>query len=280
MTRTVGHAVSGDGPVVILVHSSVSGRRQWRSLTGALEDRFRVVALDLIGYGDTPAWTARRSQRLEDQAALIHALADEVGPPLALVGHSFGASVALCAAAELGECLPGLVLLEPNPFSLLREHGLREYDEAAALRDVVKAAQRTDDWAVAAAQFADYWNGAGTWAEMPPERREAFAHALPPNAHEWDAVMSAPATRHVAAVRATTHVVSARNTVAPIAKIVALLGRLRPDWSCSRVDEGGHMAPLTRPDLVDPVVAAALDELAAVSAGPAVVSQRSRCSRV
>ena len=105
----VGHGRSGDGPVVVLVHSSVSGRRQWRSLTSALEDRFQVVAIDLIGYGDRPPWGGNRPQQLSDQSALIHEVSEQIGTPLALVGHSFGASVALCAAAELGNRLDGLV---------------------------------------------------------------------------------------------------------------------------------------------------------------------------
>lgn len=255
--------MSGDGPLVVLLHSSVSGRRQWRALTALLEDRFRVVALDLIGYGGTPPWTEPRPQELSDQAALVHAVAEEAGAPLALVGHSFGASVALCAAAELGDRLTGLILLEPNPFSLLRETGAAEYEEAAALRDAVKSAGDAGAWAAAAERFADYWNGAGTWAAMSAERRDAFARALPPNYHEWDAVMAAPAQRYVAAVSAATHVVTARDTVAPIAAIAAALERLRPDWRFARVDRGGHMAPLTAPELVNPLVVAALDGLSA-----------------
>lgn len=258
----IGYSVSGDGPVVVLVHSSVSGRRQWRSLTAVLEDRFRVIAIDLIGYGETPAWNDPRAQRLSDQSALIHRAAAEFGAPMALVGHSFGASVALCAAAELNGRLPGLILLEPNPFSLLRESRADEYDEAAALRDTVKSAGEAGGWSTAAERFADYWNGSGTWAAMTPERREAFTRALRPNYHEWDAVMDAPAQRFVSAVTAATHVVSACDTVPPIAKIVSLLEQLRPDWRFRRVDQGGHMAPLTRPDLVDPIVASALDDLA------------------
>lgn len=246
-------------PLVVLLHSSVSGRRQWRSLTAALEGRYRVVAPDLLGYGDAPAWSGGRPQRLEDQAAVVHRLAAAAGPPLALVGHSFGGSVALCAAAGLGGSLPGLVLLEPNPFSLLE--GLPEHDEVLALRAGVKAAAASGEWAAAAERFADYWNGAGTWAAMPAERRAAFAAALPPNADEWDAVMSAPAGEHAAAVRAETHVITARDTVAPIARIAELLERLRPDWSFTRIERGGHMAPLTAPELVNPLVAEALDAL-------------------
>jgi len=46
----------GQGPTVILLHSSVAGARQWRSLMDVLADRYRVIAINLIGYGKTPAW--------------------------------------------------------------------------------------------------------------------------------------------------------------------------------------------------------------------------------
>lgn len=244
--------------IVVLLHSSVSGRRQWRSLIAALADRYRVFAPDLLGYGETPPWTGPGPQRLSDQAALVHRLAEEVGAPYALVGHSFGASVALAAAAELGGSLERLVLIEPNPFWLLRGGHPDELAEAAALRDAVKAAGASGGWPRAAERFADYWNGPGTWAALGEERRTAFARALRPNFHEWDAVLEPPAEDVVAAVRAETHVLSARDTVAPIARIVELLERLRPDWRFAQVERGGHMAPLTAPELVEPLVEAAL----------------------
>ena len=242
-------------PLVVLLHSSVSGSRQWRALTALLEDRFRVVAPDLIGYGDSPAWTNERRQRLTDQTALAHGC----GTPFALVGHSFGASVALCAAAELGDRLSVLVLLEPNPFSLLRDACAPQFAEAEALRDAVKAGEVTGEWEPAAARFADYWNGAGTWASMSAERCRAFAAALRPNVHEWDAIMDAPASEYVSAVTAATHVVTARDTVPTIATIAALLETMRPDWSYTTIERGGHMAPIAAPDLVNTLVASILD---------------------
>jgi pimeloyl-ACP methyl ester carboxylesterase len=259
--RSAGYSASGAGPVVMLLHSSVSDRRQWRSLTSELEGRFRVVALDLIGYGDTPAWDHRREQRLRDQSELVRTVAADVGPPLALVGHSFGASVALCAAAELGDHLAGLVLLEPNPFSVLRETEAAEYNEILALRDSVKSAGEHANWSDAAERFADYWNGPGTWAMMARSRQEAFIHALHPNYHEWDSITSSPAGDYVSQVTAATHVISARDTVPSIAKIVSILESRRPDWRFVRIDRGGHMAPLTQPELVNPIVSSALDAL-------------------
>jgi pimeloyl-ACP methyl ester carboxylesterase len=70
------------GPVVMLVHSSVSGARQWRRLMGDLKDQFRVRAVNLFGYGKTPPWPAETIQSLDDQARLVEAAlpanADEV----------------------------------------------------------------------------------------------------------------------------------------------------------------------------------------------------------
>jgi pimeloyl-ACP methyl ester carboxylesterase len=39
----------GSGPVVMLVHSSVSGARMWRRLTDNLKDEFHVRAVNLYG---------------------------------------------------------------------------------------------------------------------------------------------------------------------------------------------------------------------------------------
>jgi pimeloyl-ACP methyl ester carboxylesterase len=78
------------GPLVILVHSSVSGARQWRRLMDDLKDRFRVRAVNLFGYGKTPPWPGDAAQTLDDQAALVEAVLPEDSDRICLVGHSFG----------------------------------------------------------------------------------------------------------------------------------------------------------------------------------------------
>jgi pimeloyl-ACP methyl ester carboxylesterase len=104
------------GPVVMLVHSSVSGARQWRRLMGDLKDQFRVRAVNLFGYGKTPAWPGETIQSLDDQARLVEAALPANADEVYLVGHSFGGSVAMKAAARLAGRVARLVLLETNPF--------------------------------------------------------------------------------------------------------------------------------------------------------------------
>jgi hypothetical protein len=64
---------AGAGPLVILVHSSMSGARQWSALMKELTDRFWVRAINLPGYGRTPAWPEARSPSLDDYARLVAA---------------------------------------------------------------------------------------------------------------------------------------------------------------------------------------------------------------
>ena len=43
----IDYSDDGHGRPVVLVHSSVSGNRQWRTLTETLGDRYRVLAPNL-----------------------------------------------------------------------------------------------------------------------------------------------------------------------------------------------------------------------------------------
>jgi pimeloyl-ACP methyl ester carboxylesterase len=245
------------GPVVMLVHSSVSGARQWRRLMEDLKDRFRVRAVNLFGYGKTPPWPAEATQSLDDQARLVEAaLAGHTGE-IYIVGHSFGGSVAMKVAARLSGRVAKLVLLETNPFYLLAQCGrIDAFAEAMELRNCVKKFGALGQWATAAEKFANYWGGAGAWREMALERRTAFTEALKPNYFEWDAVMNeATSVEQWALVlpRATL-LVCDPGTVLPIREIAAILRRSCPDWTYREVPGAGHMAPLTRPDLINPLV--------------------------
>ena len=103
--------------------------------------------------------------------------------------------MALKAALRLGDKVAGLVLLEPNPFYLLSQHKRQAaYEEAKALRDHIKQYGAIGDWHKVAKRFADYWYCEGTWESLPAKRRSAFLEAIPPNFHEWDAVMNEATT--------------------------------------------------------------------------------------
>ena len=49
----IAYAEAGRGETVLLLHSSASSSAQWRALTEILRGRWRVLAPDLPGYGQT-----------------------------------------------------------------------------------------------------------------------------------------------------------------------------------------------------------------------------------
>jgi pimeloyl-ACP methyl ester carboxylesterase len=257
----IEYSDAGEGPAVVLVHCSVSGLRQWRSLTEALSARYGVRALNLYGYGETTPWPAGETQTLAAQARLVVAVCEGLGEPVSLVGHSFGGTVALKAATLLGPRVGSMVLIEPNPVYLLAQAGRdEEFAEVRALRDHVKHFASLGDWRAVAERFADYWVGDGAWNAMPEPRRAAFAGLLPPNLHEWDAAMEEQTTaEHLSALACRTLVITDPATRRPIRAIAEILAQACPAWTFRDIPAGGHMAPMTRPDLVNPIVREFLD---------------------
>src|SRR5947208_15947586 len=91
----VDFAEAGAGPLVVLVHSSMSGARQWTALMRDLADRFHVRAVNLFGYGATPAWSQANAPSLQDYAGLIAPMVPPTARGVSLIGHSFGGAVAM-----------------------------------------------------------------------------------------------------------------------------------------------------------------------------------------
>lgn len=256
----------GAGSPVVLVHSSASGNRQWRHLVDEQKHRHRLVAVNLFGYGGSSPWPAARPQTLSDQAALVVAAASVVPAPLVFVGHSLGAAVALEAALRLGRDVRQVIVFGPILFYLLHSRDPGPFaeieDVAARFRQGAAAGQ----WDAVARLFIDYWSGAGTWDALADDRKAAILPLLPPVTHEWNAVLTG--TRSLSAwgeIKAPVHVIRAADTRRPTHVLAAMLATAH-GWRLHEVAEGGHMAPVSRPDLVNPLMARLLGEVATAPA--------------
>lgn len=258
----IDYSDAGSGDPVVLVHSSVSGNRQWKRLAQDLQSHFRVMAVNLFGYGETSAWNEETTQTIADQADLVLSLVRDIAGPVRIVGHSFGGSVACKAAAMLGRRASHLFLFEPTLFHLLAQNGRREaYTEATALRDFIKSHGKREDWGAVAERFVDYWIGDGAWAAMPHERRLAYMQLLRPNYYEWDCLETDRTTiEEFARIRAKAMIAYTPDARRPSREIAQLFYEKCPGWSVARIAEGGHMAPLTHPQVVNPLIAGFLRE--------------------
>lgn len=105
---------SGGGLPVVVLHGIGRSGQVWQPLVGQLaDDQFRVVAFDLLGFGDSPKpeWP---DYNIDDHARhVITAIQREhFGRPVLLVGHSLGALVALRVARLQPRLVQHLVLYE------------------------------------------------------------------------------------------------------------------------------------------------------------------------
>ncbi|UYQ63972.1 alpha/beta fold hydrolase [Streptomyces peucetius] len=148
---TLSYDEAGEGPPVVLLHSSVCDRRMWdaqfRSLAAA---GHRVVRCDFRGYGATPV-----ADRPYADAGDVLGLMDALGVErAALVGSSFGGRVALLAAAAAPERVSALALLCAAPLP-----GQEQSAELAAFDAREDALFETRDLAGAAALNVATWLG-------------------------------------------------------------------------------------------------------------------------
>jgi pimeloyl-ACP methyl ester carboxylesterase len=94
---SLAYEEKGRGFPVVFVHGLTFNRRTWTPITDRLADRFRCIAIDLPGHGDSPGLP----QSFEDVGRAVHAVVTDLGidRPV-VVGHSLGAMMATMYAAH------------------------------------------------------------------------------------------------------------------------------------------------------------------------------------
>jgi pimeloyl-ACP methyl ester carboxylesterase len=122
---------AGSGPPVILIHGLFVDHTSWDLVMPELAKAFRVVALDLPGFGASEKPPPSRFPY--GIGAFAEAIADlyaglELGPA-AVVGHALGGAVALTLAARHPELVSRLALID----TLCYDSGPGRYGELALL---------------------------------------------------------------------------------------------------------------------------------------------------
>jgi uncharacterized protein (TIGR04551 family) len=93
----VRYREAGTGPAVVLIHGYGASLDSWAGVIPDVAAQHRVIAVDLKGFG----WTSRPDGDYSPaaQARLVWSVLDKLGvSDVAIVGHSWGTSVALAMA--------------------------------------------------------------------------------------------------------------------------------------------------------------------------------------
>lgn len=108
----------GDGQVIILLHGFLSSSKFWKQLQPVLSaSGYRVIAIDLLGFGNAPKPTDS-SYSYQEHLAYIDGVIDKLklDKPIALIGHSMGALLSARYAVLNPGKVSSLTLLHPPLF--------------------------------------------------------------------------------------------------------------------------------------------------------------------
>ena len=122
LPQQVYHRRFGSGAQpVFAVHCSLAHSGAWRGLAAALgEDQVTIEAFDLLSHGKSPDWDGEGILQLRNAEAGLALLEEQVAEsagPVDLIGHSFGATVALAMAEARPDWVRSLTLIEPVLFA-------------------------------------------------------------------------------------------------------------------------------------------------------------------
>ncbi len=107
----IRYRATGRGPAVVVLHGYASSLDAWDDVVPALSDQHRVIALDLKGFGYSSRGAGDYSPAA--QARIVLALLDHLGiSRTSVVGHSWGASVALAVSLAAPERVARLALYD------------------------------------------------------------------------------------------------------------------------------------------------------------------------
>ena len=152
----------GGGQAVLLLHGLASNARIWDGVASRLAGAgLRVAALDLRGHGDSdqPDHGYDFASVARDLAAALAGLGLE--RPV-LVGHSWGANVALQFAAERAGALAGLALVD-GALTGVAEWAGPTREEARRRLAPPRFAVPLADWLARAGRFDPGGPGGRTW---------------------------------------------------------------------------------------------------------------------
>ena len=247
---------------LVFLHYYGGSARTWDGAASELADRYRIVAIDHRGWGDSEA--PADGYRIADLAADAEGVIEALGLQCyVLVGHSMGGKVAQLIASRRPGGLVGLVLVAPSPPSPM----LLPDEQRATLTGAYQSRESVEF-------VIDH---VLTAKSLDAARREQVIEdslkAAPQAKAAWPNVaMREDITAAVASIDAPTIVISGElDQVDRVATLQAELMPRIPHAAMHILPGIGHLSPLEAPIEVARVIArfvAAIENKSAVCSLP------------
>ena len=232
---------------MLAIHCTLGHGGAWRGVGAALEAVATITAIDLPSHGKSAAW---------DGVTNLHTLCTRAASGfltarMDLVGHSFGATVALRLAVEHPHLVRSLTLIEPVFFAA----ALADYPDVAA-EDIRTSraycvALAQGDMRLAARRFNAAWGNGSDWARLPAAMQRYISDRMHVIAGQSslifddDAGLLAPG--RLGRADMPCRLLQGDRSPPVIDAINEALARRLPRAERVTVAGAGHMVPITHP---------------------------------
>lgn len=244
----------------ILIHCSLAHSGAWSGLAERLDGALDMAAFDLPGHGRGPDW-----DRATDAHDISTRMAAELAGqgPVDLIGHSFGATVALRLAIERPELVRSLTMIEPVFFAAARLAGDPAFDDYMAETAPFEEAWQRGERETATRHFLEMWGMGTAWEDMPPAQR-AYVTERIDFVSRTASVLSEDslgllAPGRLEGVRTPSLIVTGAESPSVMPAIARALAARLPDVRLCEVPGAAHMVPISDPDAVARAIRVLLD---------------------
>lgn len=241
-----------DRPAIAL-HCMMGSGAYWGPVANRLEGRIDLLAPDMPGHGGSPEWVPAG---LDLHTDVTRRIARLIGRPVNLIGHSFGATVALRIAVGAPQAIRSLTLIEPVLFAAAPDPGQE------ALFQRMESAMARGAPEQATVEFLSIWGVKDRNGQpLAPSRRFVSQIGLVVETNRAllhdDANILRP--DGLEGIDAPVLIVMGEDSPPVIERIAEALAARIPDVGRATIPGAAHMLPVTHPAALAELIALNLD---------------------
>lgn len=234
----------------LALHCTLAHSGAWRGLGQAIGDQLSLRAIDFPGHGTSPDWD--QSHDFTDVA--VACAKPYLTAPMDVIGHSYGAVVALLLAVSCPEMVRSLTLIEPVFFAVAQQDAPDALARHAHEVAPYQSAMDEGDWAEAARLFNRLWGNGTKWADIPARTQLYMTdriHIIPAQASAiFDDSYGLLTRGRLARANMPTLLIHGGQSPEIAGSIVGSLARRMTNARHVKIAGAGHMSPLTHPEHV------------------------------
>ncbi len=212
-------------------------------LAARLDGLVDLRAFDFPGHGRSPDWTP--PEGIDLHTFVTRHAAGMIDRPVDLIGHSFGATVALRIAVGAPHAVRSLTLVEPVLFAAASPASSKaEYDRLAPY-------EAAGDWDGMLRQFLGDWGSTGPIPTEGPKAdrlRQQMQLVVDTNAGLIADRAHILREDGLEGIDVPVMIISGEASPPIVHEIAAALAARLPDVARATVPGAGHMLPMTHPD--------------------------------